>query len=282
VASSAVSVSYAAVELAKRIFGDMAGHDAMLIGAGEMAELAAVHLLQAGVRRIRIANRTIARAQELAEKIGGEAVPWEGLLDRLAVTDIVISSTGASGAVLGVGEAREVMRRRKQRPLFLIDIALPRDIDPDVNGLDNVYLYDIDDLKEVVEENLAQRRGEALKARAIVDEEAETFSSWLRSLALRPTIVDLVRRGESIVRDELARTYRRLGPVDDATRGALEALGASLVRRFNHDPIAFLKNGMHEAEENAHALENLAVIRRIFQLDQHRPRSETDCSPRGE
>lgn len=267
VASSAVSISYAAVELAKRIFDDMGSHEALLVGAGEMAELAAMHLMQAGIRRIRVANRTLARAEELAARIGGEAVPFERLFDYLVDADIVITSTGAPDAIIHAREMRDVLRRRKHRPMFLIDIAMPRDIDPDVNNLDNIYLYDIDDLKEVVEENLAQRRGEAEKARAIVAEETDAFSDWMRSLALQPTIVDLVRRGEHIMQEELARTYKRLGPVDDTTREALEVMADSLVRRFNHAPLTFLKNGFHEGEESGHAMQAIDTIRRVFQLD---------------
>ena len=267
VASSAVSISYAAVELAKRIFDDMGSHEALLIGAGEMAELAAMHLMQAGIRRIRVANRTMSRAQELADRIGGEAVPFDRLFDYLVDADIVISSTGAPDAIIRAADMRDVLRRRKHRPMFLIDIAMPRDIDPDVNNLDNIYLYDIDDLKEVVEENLAQRRGEAEKAKAIVDAEVEAFSAWVRSLALQPTIVDLVRRGEDIMREELALTFKRLGPVDDSTRKALEVMADSLVRRFNHAPLTFLRNGFHEGEGSGHAMQTIDTIRRVFQLD---------------
>lgn len=267
VASSAVSISYAAVELAKRIFDDMGSHEALLIGAGEMAELAAMHLMQAGIRRIRVVNRTMGRAQELAGRIGGEAVPFDRLFDYLADTDIVISSTGAPDAIIRADDMRGVLRRRKHRPMFLIDIAMPRDIDPDVNNLDNIYLYDIDDLKEVVEENLAQRRGEAEKAKDIVGEEVEAFSDWVRSLALQPTIVDLVRRGEDIMREELALTFKRLGQVDDSTREALEVMADSLVRRFNHAPLTFLRSGFHEGEESGHAMQAIDTIRRVFQLD---------------
>lgn len=267
VASSAVSISYAAVELAKRIFDDMGSHEALLVGAGEMAELAAMHLMQAGIRRIRVVNRTMSRAEELAKLIGGEAVPFERLFDYLVDADIVISSTGAPDAIIRADDMRDVLRRRKHRPMFLIDIAMPRDIDPDVNNLDNIYLYDIDDLKEVVEENLAQRRGEAEKAKTIVDEEVESFSTWVRSLALQPTIVDMVRRGEDIMREELALTFKRLGTVDDTTREALEVMADSLVRRFNHAPLAFLRNGFHEGEESGHAMQAIDTIRRVFQLD---------------
>ncbi len=269
VASSAVSVSYAAVELAKRIFDDMGTHEAMLIGAGEMAELAAMHLLQAGIRRIRVANRTAARAEELAERIGADVVPFERFFEHLAETDIVISSTGSPDPILCAKDMREAMRRRKQRPMFLIDIAMPRDIDPEVNTLDNVYLYDIDDLKEVVEENQAQRRGEAQKARAIVVEETGAFLDWTRSLELQPTIVDLVRRGEDIMQEELALTCRRLaaqGTLTEDARDALRVMADSLIRRFNHEPIMFLRSGLEDGETNHH-LTHIAMVREIFQLD---------------
>ena len=152
VASSAVSISYAAVELAKRIFDDMSQNKALLLGAGEMAELAAMHLVNSGIKELKIVNRTLARAEELAQKIGGEAFPFDALEDCLVDTDIMISSTGAMEAIIHPELMQRVMQKRKKRPMFLIDIAMPRDIDPAVNHLDNVYVYDIDDLKEVVEE----------------------------------------------------------------------------------------------------------------------------------
>lgn len=264
VASSAVSISYAAVELAKRIFGDMAQYQAMLIGAGEMAELAATHLLNAGLKRIIVANRTYERGRELAKQFNGEAIPFDNLFDRLADVDIVISSTGAHEAVIRAKDIKEVLRRRKHRPMFFIDIAVPRDIDPDVNNLDNVYLYDIDDLKEVVEENLAQRQHEASKARAIVDDETEAFGQWLRSLDLQPTIVDIIRRSERIARDEMERTLKRLGTDDEATRDALEALLRSVIRKMNHEPITFLKRRFEEEEAGTRYID---IARRMFNLD---------------
>ena len=150
--------------------------------------------------------------------------------------------------------------------MFLIAIAMPRDIDPPVNTLDNIYLYDIDDLKEVVEENLAGRREEAVKARAIVDEETESFRQWLDSLTLQPTIVALGERGRRIVEEELAKTLHRLGDVDDATREALEVMAQSLVKRFNHEPIAFLKNRFHESDRPEATLEAVSTVQRVFGL----------------
>ncbi|MDE5879942.1 MAG: glutamyl-tRNA reductase, partial [Desulfovibrio sp.] len=181
VAANAVSISYAAVELARRIFGDMPEHRALLVGAGEMAELAAMHLLQAGVDEIVVVNRTRERAVELARRFHGRAAGFDELGARIAEADIIITSTGSPEPVIRARDLRAVLKTRKNRPMFFIDIAVPRDIDPDVNGLDNVYLYDIDDLREVVEENLAGRREEAAKAEAILDEEVDLFSRRLES-----------------------------------------------------------------------------------------------------
>lgn len=268
VASSAVSISYAAVELAKRIFGDMRGHSAMLIGAGEMAELAATHLLQAGLRNILVANRTLERGQCLAAQFRGEAVDFDMLFERLVDVDIIIASTGSPEAVIRAKDLQHVLKLRKYRPMFFIDIAVPRDIDPDVNALDNVYLYDIDDLKEVVEENIAGRRDEAIKALNIVEREVENFGRWLRNLEVQPTIVHLLQRGEDIARDELARTLKRLGAADEETRQAVEAMAMAMVRKLNHQPIAFLKRESMCGEDMA---SRISVMRRIFNLDGEYP-----------
>ncbi len=267
VASSAVSISYAAVELAKRIFGKMSDYKAMLIGAGEMAELAAAHLLNSGIKKIYVANRTFEHGERLARRFQGEAVPFERLTDYLSEVDIVISSTGATEPVLAAKDVKEVLKRRKQRPMFFIDIAVPRDIDPDVNSLDNVYLYDIDDLKEVVDENLNQRKEEAEKAKAIVDAEVEAFGRWLKALDLQPTIVDLFRRSEDITRTELERTMKRLPDLPEDTRTELEtALTAMLnavVKKMNHEPITFLKRRF----EDEMGPRYIDLARRMFNLD---------------
>lgn len=262
VASSAVSISYAAVELAKRIFGDMSGYKAMLIGAGEMAELAAAHLINAGIQSVWVANRTRERAIELAAEFNGLAVPFENLFSQLHEVDIVISSTGAPDAIVRASDLKGVMKKRRNRPMFFIDIAVPRDIDPDVNGLDNIYLYDIDDLKEVVEENLAQRREEAVKAHGIVNEETENFGKWVASLSLQPTIVDMIRRSENIVAEELARSQKRL-KLDPEGKKALDAMLGSIVRKLNHEPINFLKRRFDEKAGG----EYIGMVRRLFDLD---------------
>jgi glutamyl-tRNA reductase len=266
IASSAVSISYAAVELAKKIFGDMRDYTAMLIGAGEMAELAAAHLMNSGIKEILVANRTFERAEELARRFKGRAIVFEELFRRLPEVDIIISSTGAPTAVIRAKDVKPVLKQRKNRPMFFIDIAVPRDVDPDVNALDNVYLYDIDDLKEVVEENLAQRREEAVKASAIIESEAGRFGEWLDSLALTPTIKDLLAKGEDVACRELEKTLRRLGPnTSEETRKALEFLVSSMVRKLYHEPIVFLKR---RAQEEGVSDKFIDLARRMFNLDE--------------
>ncbi|MFW5487446.1 MAG: glutamyl-tRNA reductase [Desulfovibrio sp.] len=265
IASSAVSISYAAVELAKSIFGELNGKNAMLIGAGEMAELAAQNLLNGGIDHILVANRTFSRACELAERFKGTAVRFAEMFETLEKADIIISSTGATSAILSAKDIKHVLRKRRNRPMFFIDIAVPRDIDPDVNSLDNVYLYDIDDLKEVVEENMAQRRDEAQRAQGIIFEETALFVDWLNALALSPTIRDMLCRGEDIAHRELAKTLKRLGPdISDETRDALETLVSSINRKLHHEPIIFLKR---RAQEEGASERFIDLARRMFNLD---------------
>ncbi len=265
IASSAVSISYAAVELARKIFTDLSNHRALLIGAGEMAELAATHLLSAGVRDFTVVNRTLAKGEELARQFGGRAMPFEELHQALLETDIVITSTGSPTAIIKARDMKEVLRKRRHKPIFFIDIAVPRDIDPDINGLDNVYLYDIDDLKDVVEENLAGRQQEAQKAKGIVVEEVATFMRWRDSLALQPTIVALLDQGESIARRELRKSIKQLGPNPDPQMVAvLERLAKSLCHKIYHEPISYLKR---RSQEEGSAQRFIHSTRRIFNLD---------------
>ena len=265
IGASAVSISYAAVELAKRILGDMADKKAMLVGAGEMAELAATHLVGAGVSSLCVVNRTLARAEELASRFKGKAYSFSDLTARLPEVDIVITSTGSPEPIIRARDVKDVLKKRKYRPMFFIDIAVPRDIDPDINSLDNIYLYDIDDLREVVEENKAQRQTEAEKAREIIQAETVKFGHWLDSLDLQPTIVDLLSRGEELARKELRKTLKRLGPdCADEVREAVEVLALTLSRKLYHDPLVFLKR--RSREESGERFLDLA--RRMFNLDE--------------
>jgi glutamyl-tRNA reductase len=264
VASSAVSISFAAVELARKIFGDLGGKRAMLIGAGEMAELAATHLMNNGAAGLVIANRTLSRAVELARTMHGTPVEFERFSEHLRDVDIVISSTGSPTAVIHKRDVQAVLKARKNRPMFFIDIAVPRDIDPDVNQLDNVYLYDIDDLKDVVEENLSARQDEAVKARALIAEETARFEEWLKSLELHPTIVAMRDQGHAIARRELRRTLKRIGTTDKATREALETLVLSVADKILHEPFCYLRR---RTAEDGSAERIIGTARKFFNLD---------------
>ena len=264
VASSAVSVSYAAVSLARRIFGDLKDKSVLVVGAGEMAELAAVHLAEGQGARISFTNRTHERALVLAARFKGAAYPFETLADQLGEADIVISSTGAAEPVITLDMMRAVMKKRRNRPLFCIDIAVPRDVEEAVNGLDGVYLYNIDDLSEVVAAGRAARREEARKAEDIVAEEAGRFCAWMQSLGLQRTIADMVRRTEAIMREELEKTLRKLGPVTPEMETAMRHMVSAMAKKCNHAPITYLKRRFAE-EETGMRLVTLA--RSMFNLD---------------
>jgi glutamyl-tRNA reductase len=262
IAGNAVSVSYAAVELAKKIFGGLQGKTILLVGAGEMSELAARHLLRQGVERILIANRTYARAEELAEAFQGTPVAFDRLPEVLPEVDIVIASTGAPGYVVTAEMVAAALRRRRNRLLFLIDIAVPRDIDPAAGEIENVYLYNIDHLQDVVDANRETRLAEAKKAEGIVAEEVAVFEAWFNALAVVPTIVALRGKMEGIVRGELERSAHWLGGLSAEERSRIEGLAAAVVNKILHDPIAGLKEESIGKDE----LPYVAAVRRLFKL----------------
>jgi glutamyl-tRNA reductase len=259
----AVSISYAAVTLGRKIFGSLAGKTAVLVGAGEMAELAIEHLKSDGVGRIIIANRTLERGMQLAQRFRGEAVSLEELPDQLLHADIIISSTGSPLYLLTRDQVKGVMRKRKHKPLFFIDIAVPRDLDPAINDLDNVYLYNIDDLKEVVEFNWHRRHQEAAKAERLVAEETLKFLDWLETLAVYPTIISLKEKADRICEAELDKTLKQMGPLTEEQRQVLEVLTHSIAQKLLHDPIIFLKGDQHPQRPTR----DLDLVRRLFNLD---------------
>lgn len=264
VASSAVSVSYAAVSLARRIFGDLHNKVVLVVGAGEMAELAAVHLAEGQGAHIGFTNRTHERALALAARFNGEAYPFSELAARLETADIVITSTGAPEPVISLDMMRTVMRKRRNKPLFCIDIAVPRDIADEVNDLDGVYLYNIDDLSEVVAAGRAARQEEAVKADGIIAEEAERFHNWMASLGLQGTIADIVRRTESVMGEELEKTLRKLEPLAPESEEALRLMLSAMAKKLNHDPITFLKRRFAEEETG---MRFISLARSMFNLD---------------
>jgi glutamyl-tRNA reductase len=264
VASKAVSVSAAAVELACRIFDRLEDKTAMLLGAGTMSELAARHLLAHGIRGIIVANRTFERAVELARDFHGTPVPFEDFPRYLQLTDVVIGSAAADGYVLSPPRVQEVLRARNYRPLFLIDMGVPRNFDPAINDLDNVYLYDIDDLGGVAQDNRDERGREAEKAAAIIEEEVENFWRWLSSLEAVPTIVALREKMEVIRRGELEKTLATsLRELPAREREAIEAMTTAIVNKILHAPITHLKQ--HDRQREAFYV---AAARQLFDMEE--------------
>ncbi len=263
IASSAVSVAFAAVELAKKIFNDLSDKTVMLIGAGEMCELAAKHFLNSGVRGLMVTNRTFERAEKLAEEFDGAAIRFEALFDQLHRADIILSSTGAPHTIIGAKDLDDVMRRRKLKPMFFIDIAIPRDIDPGVNDVENVYLYTVDDLQEVVAANLQQRSEEAKKAEDIVNQEIGQFFKWLSSLEVTPTIVALRTKFDEIRRAELEKTVAGWKELTPEGQKRLEALTNAVMNKLLHPPTSLLKRAGQGGRTDLY----VDALRALFELN---------------
>jgi glutamyl-tRNA reductase len=263
VGDRAVSISYAAVELARKIFGSLEGKKVLLIGAGEMAELAVEHLMRQKTDAVCVANRTFENAVMLADKFRGSAVGFDEIPQQLGEVDIIISSTGAPEIIITRDQVKSAVRARRNRPIFFIDIAVPRDIDPTIHRLSNSYVYDIDDLKDIVEENMEDRNAEAVKGERIVDEAVIHFRKWFESLAVVPTIVALREKIEQIVHAEATRTIQGL-PGSSRTDEAIKKMSQAITNKFLHDPTLFLKrDGMH-ADKSVY----IDVVRRMFKLDE--------------
>jgi glutamyl-tRNA reductase len=263
IASQAVSISYAAVELARKIFGCLQNRSVLIIGAGEMSELATRYLVGHHVAPVIVANRTFDRAVQLAGQFGGKAISFEEIADHLPGADIVLSSTGAGEHLLTRGQVEQIIRRRKNRPMFLIDIAVPRNIDPAVNEIDNAYLYDIDDLQSVIAANLKERRKAAEKAEGIIDQEVERFQRWLAGLEVAPTIAGLRHRLEDIRRGEMEKTLAQLKHLGPKEQEAINSLTAAIVKKILHQPITVLKKSRNDMSGEQY----LDTVRKLFNLE---------------
>lgn len=264
IAENAVSISFAAVELAKKIFEDLSAKTFFLIGAGEMAELAARHLINNGVKDVFVTNRTYERSVELAREFNGKVVEFDNFVQELMDADIVICSTGAPHYILVKEQMHKIMKHRKNSPMFIIDISVPRNIDPEINELDNIYLYDIDDMEGVVEINIQERSKEAEKAERIINAEVDTFLKWHTSLAAVPTIISLRDKAEAIRKEELETMLRKLNGLKEEEIRAIEALTNSIVHKLMHFPTSALKS---EAEDKEIMVD---IVRRLFDLDMSR------------
>jgi glutamyl-tRNA reductase len=238
----AVSVSYAAVALARKIFGNLKGRTVLVLGAGEMGKLTAIHMQSQGIERLIISSRTAAHAVNLAESIGGTAVPWDSLHTALAEADILITATGASAPIVSRALIAQTMKTRRQRPLFIIDIAVPRDVEPDAGTLEEVFLYNIDDLQAVVQENISKRGTVATDAEKIVSEEVGRFLIWLNSRAAVPTVVALRQRFESIRQAELRRLEPKMASLPPDARARVDEITRLIVEKLLISPTEQLKS----------------------------------------
>jgi glutamyl-tRNA reductase len=263
IGSSSVSIASVAVELAEKIFGSLEDRTVYLIGAGKMAELAARHLMARGAGRIIVTNRTHERAVELAESFGGEALPFERLHQNAEQADIILASTGASEPLFRREHAETLRSRRRNQPVFFIDIAVPRNIAPEVNELDGLFVYDIDDLQAMASKNTDDRKKEAERAEKIIDLEVERFAQRMKSLAVVPTILSLQEYCETIRQAEIDRIRGRLGEITPEQESAIEAMTRGIINKLLHTPITTLKSTAAEPE----AATIHEMIRRIFNLN---------------
>jgi glutamyl-tRNA reductase len=260
IGASAVSVAYAAVSLARKIFKNLAEKQVLLIGAGETIELVARHLLEQGVTRLLVANRTSERAQLLASACGGEAISLSEMPERLAEADIVISSTASQLPILGKGAVESALKARRHQPMFMVDLAVPRDIEPEVGELADVYLYTVDDLRETIQENIQSRQDAAKEAEKIIDIQVVDFMHWVRSLDSVPAIRALRDTTAAVCEAELKRAQRRLARGDDPQQ-VMEQLARALTNKYTHAPSDALKKAGHDGDAQL-----LEAARRLFGL----------------
>ncbi|MGD8483461.1 MAG: glutamyl-tRNA reductase [Thioalkalispiraceae bacterium] len=263
IGASPVSVAFAAVNLAKQIFAHLEEHTAMLIGAGDTIELVARHLKEQGIKKIIVANRTVERAQTLAEQFDGEAIALADMPDHLVEADIIISSTASQLPILGKGAVERASKARKHRPMFMVDIAVPRDIEPEVNSLDDVYLYTVDDLQEVIEEGRQSREEAAQQAEEIIEQQVEHFMGWLRSLDAVDTI-RAVREQAEEVRDEVMKNARRQLAAGKDPEQVLNELARTLTNKLVHEPSVQMSRAAYDGREDI-----LDTARELFSLKEN-------------
>lgn len=258
----AVSVAYAALALARKIFGKLENLRVLLVGAGEMAELTATHLRAQQVRRIGVANRTAAHAEALAARVGGAAVPWERIAGEFTASDIVVAATGSAAPIITRADVETAMRPRRDRPLFIIDIGVPRDVDPASGDIEQVFLYNIDDLRSIVQENLARRQSRVDRAEAMVNNEVVRFMAWLHSRAAVPTVVALRAQFEAVRQSELSRLKPKLAGLSPAARARIDEITRLLTEKLLSAPTERLKAATSEEDVAAYA----EVLSHLFKL----------------
>ena len=263
IAERSVSISSAAVELAQKIFDDLENRTVMLVGTGEMAELAAKHLISYGVKTVYVTSRTYDRAANLARTLNGSALDFEAFKNELHRADIVITSTSASNFIIKKEMVEKAIHERKNKPIFFIDIAVPRDIEPDINDLENIYLYDIDDLHIVVSANMKEREKEADNAMNFISQEVTKFNNWVGTLDAVPTIVEIRKKAENIRMQEIEKTLKKISYLSEDDKKLLRQMSSSIVSKILHKPTIKLKQKTQS--EDGHLY--LKAIRHLFHLD---------------
>ena len=263
IAERCVSISSAAVELAQKIFDDLENHTVMLVGTGEMAELAAKHLISYGIKTVYVASRTYERAANLAKTLNGSALDFEAFKSELHRADIVITSTAAPNFIIKKKMVEKAIHERKNKPMFFIDIAVPRDIEPEVNDLENVYLYDIDDLQVVVVANMHEREKEAENAMTFIRDEVTKFNIWVGSLDAVPTIVELRNQAEAVRKEEIEKTLKKMSHLSEEDQQALHQMSSSMINKILHKPTIKLKKQTQSQDGHVY----LKAIRHLFHLD---------------
>ena len=279
-ARGGASIASVAVDLARSIFGELSGSTVALIGAGEMARLAAVHMRAAGADKILVVNRSAERGQALADAVEGRYLGWDHLDTALIEADVVIASTGAREPVIVPRMMRKIMRRRRGAPMFMVDIAVPRDVHPRVGRLDSVYVYDVDDLQKILAQNLEARGAEAEAAGAVLEEEITAFLHWERARSLNPVIRELREHARSIMEHEVHKTLNRLGEdLDPHQREAVAAMGHAITQKLLHRPLKALRESAIEAEGD----DLSGALRTLFALEQALDREDglgdAECGP---
>ena len=262
IAENAVSVSYAAVELAKKVFSNLAARTVMLVGAGEMAKLAAQHLVNHGVHEVLLTTRDPVRAAEMATRFNGVSIPFDEFRANMHRADIVLCSTGAAHYLISPEDVERAVRARWNQPIFLIDVSVPRNIDPDVRKVDNAFLFDIDDLESHIEQNREERMLEATRAEGIVKDEVEVILKWLQSLKATPTIIALRKRADALKQAELEKAFGRLGTLSPEQQEAVEGLASGIVNKLLHGPLVALKS----AAQSSNGLVYIEAARRFYDL----------------
>jgi glutamyl-tRNA reductase len=263
IGENAVSISYAAVQLAKKVFDSLEGKTVMVVGAGKMSELTVKHLFSNGVSEVIITNRSYPKARKMAKNFSGRAIKFEDRFQEMVKADIVISSTAAPNYVIEKPNLLQVMKKRRYQPIFLIDIAVPRDIDPSANEIGGLYLYDIDDLQSVVDSNLAQRSKEAKEAEKIINHEVSEFVSWMSSLEVVPTISELRQLAEKIRCYETEKALNKLGNLSDKEKNVIDALTNGIINKMLHKPMVKLK----DASKSRDGYLYVDSIRHLFGLN---------------